>query len=222
MPRNAERHTDWMTRLIVAVVPWLVRLHTLTLRVRYEGLRHLEQRIERGLPVVVAGWHQQLYFGIATLARYGGVIMISESRDGERIARVVERLGWTPVRGSSSRGSVRALVELIRLVRRGASAIHIVDGPRGPARQVKPGLVLLASRAGAAIVPAFGAARHRWRARSWDRFQVPLPFTRVVVRLDAPIEVPAELSESDAEAIRQEVEKRLERGHAELEAARRA
>jgi lysophospholipid acyltransferase (LPLAT)-like uncharacterized protein len=104
-------------------------------------------------------------------------------------------------------------------VRQGDVAIHIVDGPRGPARKVKPGVVFLASRAGARIVPTFGAARRRWEAGSWDRFQVPLPFTRVLIRLDPPIEVPRDLSDGQAETIRQELERRLERGQAEVDAA---
>ena len=106
---------------------------------------------------------------------------------------------------------------MIGEVSRGAVGVHLVDGPRGPARRVKPGLVLLARRAGAAIIPVYPASRRRWEARSWDRFQVPLPFTRVLIRIDPPIEVPCELSPREQETFRREFEKTLERGYAEAD-----
>ncbi|MEE8278267.1 MAG: lysophospholipid acyltransferase family protein [Thermoanaerobaculia bacterium] len=215
--RRGGRPSRWLDRVLVALAPWIVHLHSRTLRVRTEGLAHLEERIARGLPVILAGWHQRLYLGIEPLRRFHPVIMVSLSRDGERIARIVQRLGWRPVRGSSSRGGARALATMIGEVSRGAVGVHLVDGPRGPARPVKPGLALLARRAGAAIIPVYPASRRRWEARSWDRFQVPLPFTRVLIRIDPPIEVPRELSPREQETFRHEFEKTLERGYAEAD-----
>ncbi|MEE8556288.1 MAG: lysophospholipid acyltransferase family protein [Myxococcota bacterium] len=217
MQKHGDRRASRLDRFLFAVGPWLIRAHSWSLRVRLERLQELEDRIARGRRVVLVGWHQRLYMGIGPFRRYHPVIMISQSRDGERIARVVERLGFRAIRGSSSRGGAQALEELIEALSSGGVGGHVVDGPRGPARQVKRGCVRLASSTGAAIVPVFLAARWRWEARSWDRFHLPLPFTRVQVRLGDPIEVPPELSPAAEEEIRQQVEKALEQGQAELD-----
>jgi lysophospholipid acyltransferase (LPLAT)-like uncharacterized protein len=214
-----RRRGSWLERLLFAVGPWLIRIHASTLRVQILGLHHLEERLARGLPVVLAGWHQRFYMGILPFQRYRPVIMISRSRDGDRIAPVVARLGWRSVRGSSSRGGREALAALIGAVAGGAIGAHIVDGPRGPARRVKPGVVELAHETGAAIIPVSLSARRRWEAPSWDRFQVPLPFTRVRIEVHPPIEVRRQLSPAEQEEVREAVEKQLERGAAELDAA---
>ena len=210
--------TDWGTWAMVTFVPILIRILTATLRVRWEGLHYVDEAVERRRPMIIAVWHQDLIYAVSLMGRYSPIVMISGSRDGRRAARIAESLGCETVSGSTSRGGARGLIELIRMLRGGRLAGHIVDGPRGPARKVKPGIVLLASRTGASILPGLVTAQRRWVARSWDRFQVPLPFTQVLVRLATPIEVPRDLSDSQAEAIRQEVEKRMEQGHAELEA----
>ena len=144
--------------------------------------------------------------------------MISQSRDGERIARAVEYVGFRPVRGSSSRGGVRALLQMVRLLQGPVVCCHVVDGPRGPRGEVKPGLILLAQRSGAALIPVLYATRHKWVARSWDRMQVPLPFGRVVARYLVPRVVPRELEPEAAEALRLDIERELAREELRLEA----
>ena len=203
---------------MVTFVPTVIRILMATLRVRWEGLHYVDEAIERRRPLIIAAWHQDLIYAVGLMGRYSPVIMISGSRDGRRAARIAESLGIETVSGSTSRGGARGLIELIRMLRGGRLAGHCVDGPRGPARTVKPGIILLASRTGAPILPGLVASQRRWVAKSWDRFQVPLPFTQVLIRLGTPIEVPRDLSDSQAEAIRKEVEKRMEEGHAELEA----
>jgi lysophospholipid acyltransferase (LPLAT)-like uncharacterized protein len=211
------RWSPWIDRLVFALGPWLIRLHTRTLRTRVEQDSELKNLLARGHPVVLAGWHQRIYMGIRPAAPLRPVIMISRSRDGERIARIVEKVGWRPVRGSSSRGGVGALATLIREVSKGAVAAHVVDGPRGPARRVKPGLVLLARRSGAVVIPVYLSARRRFQARSWDRFNVPYPFTRVVLRYGPALTPPTEGTDEAAAEFCERVEKSLERGHAELD-----
>lgn len=217
---EADRQTRpprWLDRLIYRFGPWIVRTHGATLRLRIEGLEVLEARLARGERVVLASFHQRMYPGIRAFARFRPAIMISESRDGERIARVAAALGWRPIRGSSSRGGVRALVALIREVAGGTVGGHIVDGPRGPAGRVKPGVVPLARRSGAILLPVFVSARRRIETRSWDRFHVPLPFTRVCVRIGPPVPVPPEESPEGDEHVRAELEKSLEDGCARLD-----
>jgi lysophospholipid acyltransferase (LPLAT)-like uncharacterized protein len=143
--------------------------------------------------VLFASWHQRFYAGIAYLRPYQPAIMISQSADGEMIASIARAIGWTPVRGSSSRGGAAAMTGMIDCVSKSRIGGHIVDGPRGPARTIKPGLIRIAQRAQASIMPVYVAYARPWEARSWDRFQVPWPFSRVLIRFGRLIAVPDEL-----------------------------
>ena len=113
---------------------------------------------------------------------------------------------------------MRALLQTVRLLRGAEVCCHLVDGPRGPRGEVTPGLILLAQRSGAVLIPVLYGMRYRWRAGSWDRMQVPLPFGRVVARFLAPRDVPAKLTPEDAEALRLEIERELAREEIRLEA----
>ena len=143
--------------------------------------------------------------------------MISESRDGEMIARVVDILGWQSVRGSSSRGGVRALKEVRSLTKQGFRIGHIVDGPQGPFGMIKPGLLTIAQFAGAPIVPVITSAQRRWVFNSWDRFMVPKPFSRVFIRFTPPIYVPRRLDAHAFEALRQDMEKQIKELYAQTD-----
>jgi lysophospholipid acyltransferase (LPLAT)-like uncharacterized protein len=134
-----------------------------------------------GGPVLYCFTHGVLLPLAFTHRRRGIQVLISESRDGEMIARVVERLGFGTVRGSSSRGGLRALAELIARGREGRDLAVTPDGPRGPRGSAEPGAVIVAAKAGVPLVPVGVAAGAAWRAKSWDRFLVPKPFARVWV-----------------------------------------
>lgn len=197
-------------RFLVRLASWALRLVGLTLRWRWENLDRVRALLASGRPVVVAGLHGHILLGILPGRSLRPAVMISQSRDGERIAQLVEALGWRAIRGSSSRGGARGLARMIREVRSGALGVHMVDGPRGPAGRIKPGLLLLAQRTGAVIVPTVAVARPRWQAGSWDRMQVPLPFARVVLRSLDPVEVPADLDPRASGALIAAMEKRFE------------
>ncbi len=197
----------------------LVWLLTRTLRHRIEGESRLRELLASGARVVLLSWHGRILIGLRRFTAYRPVIMISQSRDGARIAWLAERFGARTVRGSSSRGGVRALLRMIREVEGGAIGAQLVDGPRGPAGRVEPGAILLASRSGALLVPVYLDCRPRWLAPSWDRMQVPLPFARVCGRIGEPISVPPDLSATAIEALRQDLEKRMEEGYRALDAS---
>jgi lysophospholipid acyltransferase (LPLAT)-like uncharacterized protein len=108
--------------------------------------------------------------------------MISQSQDGEIIARVAEKCGWHAVRGSSSRNGGRALKEMVRHLKNSGLAAHVVDGPRGPAGIVKAGVVSMARSAGAVVVPVHISSDRAWYFHSWDRFMLPKPFAKVTLR----------------------------------------
>ena len=209
---------SFLDRWIPPLGAGLFRLLELTLRHRVEGDALLRRMHAEGRPAILAGWHGRLLLGVVIFRRYRPVIAVSESSDGDRIAATVQRLGWETPRGSSSRGGVRALLALVREVSSGRIAAHAVDGPKGPAGVIKPGLMLLAKRSAAPILPVYMAARPRFRARSWDRMEIPLPFARVEVRIGEPVEVSADLSDEQLESLRRDLEKQIADGHARLDA----
>ena len=208
---------SWLDWLIARAGAGLFRGYGRTLRFEVEGEERIRRWLGEGRRIVLASWHQRILAGVWYFRHYTPVIMISQSRDGERIRQVAEGLGWQVVSGSSSRGGVRALLAQVRAVRNGAVGAHVVDGPRGPARVVKPGLLLLAQRAGAAIVPILVSARWRIEVGSWDRMQIPLPLSRVRIRLAEPIEVPRDLPEAKLEALRAQIEALFEREFRDLD-----
>ena len=213
-----ETKPPLLERLLPFLAGKLLRLIGRTSRVRHEGEEPLVAQLASGRPAIIYGLHGHLLIGACDLGRYRPYVMISQSRDGERIAHTVEQVGFRPVRGSSSRGGMRALLQMVRLLRGPVACCHVVDGPRGPRGEVKPGLILLAQRSGAVLFPVLYATRHKWQAGSWDRMQVPLPFGRVVARFLAPREVPQELESEAAEALRLEIEQELSREEIRLEA----
>lgn len=136
-------------------------------------------------------WHRDILLAAVFFRDLGVAVPVSRSRDGDFIAAAMLALGFAPPpRGSSSRGGVSALRSMTRALRSGTHAAALVDGPRGPALQPKPGVVWLAQRSGIPITPVAFAARPVWRFRSWDRTRLPPPFARVTCGFGEAIEVP--------------------------------
>ncbi|MBN2686835.1 MAG: lysophospholipid acyltransferase family protein [Deltaproteobacteria bacterium] len=163
----------------------LIRLYCATFRLTVENEAPWLDHLSKGGRVLLCTWHQQFAPAIRYFKKYSPYnpgLMISRSADGEVIAGVANRTGWYTVRGSSSRGGRAALHEMIERLKETGLAAHILDGPRGPAGIVKPGVIYLANAAGAVIVPFYASARSAWYFNSWDRFMLPKPFTRVTIR----------------------------------------
>lgn len=153
---------------------------------------------DRGTPILFALWHGRMFLSIQVHRQQGIVTMASRSKDGEIIALWLERNGYLVARGSSSREGGTALRAMVREVRRGRHAALTVDGPRGPARTVQPGVVALARLTGAWILPiSFSSARPKF-LKSWDRYLLPLPFSRNIVAYGEPFPIPRELSDEEA------------------------
>lgn len=161
----------------------------MTWRIRVEGGEHLHSLRAARRPFVFALWHGQLLPLLWHHRKQGIALVISEHRDGERIARVAAGLGYELVRGSSTRSGGRALIQLSRVLESGKEAAITPDGPRGPARSVAQGVVVAAQRSGAAILPIAASAAGAWRLGSWDSFLIPKPFARVTVAYSAPITI---------------------------------
>jgi lysophospholipid acyltransferase (LPLAT)-like uncharacterized protein len=147
-----------------------------TMRIRSEGNAH--RRACMPGPLLFAAWHSQQLGGVLMSDVIKLSTMASRSKDGDIIAAALRVLGITAVRGSSSRGGHEALAAIEARVHRGDSVVITVDGPRGPAHDVKLGILALAQRTGRPIIPTAPLCAPVWRARSWDRYEVPLPFAR--------------------------------------------
>lgn len=161
-------------------------------------------------------WHGRLWLLAARLADRRAGILVSLSEDGELIARITGRLGYRPVRGSTSRGGREGLAELEGLLRDGCSVALTPDGPRGPRHRAQAGALVLAARTGKPILPVAASARRAWELGSWDAFQIPCPLTRGVIVFGEPLVVPPL---RDAESWRPRLEDALNAVEAEADRA---
>jgi lysophospholipid acyltransferase (LPLAT)-like uncharacterized protein len=180
-----------------------------TLKWRVEGHEYLEEVERLGRPPVLAFWHGRILPSTWFFRRRGIVVITSENFDGEWIARIIKRFGYGTARGSTSRGARRALLQLRRDMSAGRAAAFTVDGPRGPARRAQAGAVWLAGATGNPLVPFHCEARRHWTLGSWDRTQIPRPFTTVALAIGGPIEVPPDAPTEMLEAKRVELEEGL-------------
>ncbi|HNZ65006.1 MAG TPA: lysophospholipid acyltransferase family protein [Smithella sp.] len=174
-------------------------------------MNHLKQ----GGRILICCWHQQFFSAIRhfkTYAPYHPALMISQSKDGDIIARIAEKTGWHTVRGSSSRDGSKALREMIEYLKNSRFAGHVVDGPRGPAGIVKAGVIKLAEASGALVVPFYISAERAWYFNSWDRFMLPKPFSRVTLRFGEMLDVSSGPSEDEFERQRLRLEEIMKPG----------
>jgi lysophospholipid acyltransferase (LPLAT)-like uncharacterized protein len=159
--------------------------------------------------VVFTLWHGRLLPCTYHHRHQDVVTLVSHHRDGEYITRLVQKWGYTAVRGSSSRGGLDALRELVKHLRAGRSVAITPDGPRGPRERMKPGPLLAAQLTGAPIIPTVSGASRAWYFGGWDRFLIPKPFARLQVLYGEPVFVPRRATETELQAISDDVEARL-------------
>jgi lysophospholipid acyltransferase (LPLAT)-like uncharacterized protein len=195
------------TQLIAATAYPAIAGLCRTITWKIDGGHHYGDMLKSGRPPVIAFWHGRILPAAWFFRRRGVVALTSANFDGQWIARIIEQFGNRTVAGSSSRGGMRALIELKREVERGHPAAFALDGPRGPARVAQPGAVWLAAATGSPVLPFHAEASSHWTAKSWDRTQIPKPFSRVVIAIGEPIPI-APAGPAD-----------IARGRADLEAA---
>jgi len=210
---NAWR-LSWAKRAQVALIAGvgypLISALGHTLRWRVEGADRYDAVLASGRQPIMAFWHGRILSGTLYFQRRGIVVITSENFDGEWIARIIQRFGFGTARGSSSRGGLRAMLQLVRDMERGRPAAFTLDGPRGPARVAQPGAIWLARATGNPVVPFHMEASSKWTANSWDRTQIPKPFTTVAVAIGEPLDVPSDANDTDLETTRQALEGRLQ------------
>lgn len=208
-PRVTGRYRALLRRCAVQGLSWLLRGLYITLRPVVVQPQFEHQVCHAGGPMLLTFWHGRMVYFIYRYRFQRFTVLVSESRDGEWIAGVLARFGIHATRGSSSRGGARALLEIRQRMRQGFHVGMTPDGPRGPRYHVQPGLLLLAKKTGAPILPASYSARWKTVLHTWDRFLIPWPFSRVVVVYGEPVYVPADASTALLQSKLQEVEGRL-------------
>jgi len=194
---------------ISAVGYRLVSLLGSTLRWKTEGLEHFDAIVARGQQPVMGFWHGRILPATYYFRRRGIVVITSENFDGEWIAGIIERFGYGTARGSTSRGGRRALLQLRRDMAAGKPAGFTLDGPRGPARVAQPGAVWLAKATGNPVLPFHLEASAHWTMKSWDRTQIPKPFSTVSIAMGEPFDVAPDADDAALERARLLLEDRL-------------
>jgi lysophospholipid acyltransferase (LPLAT)-like uncharacterized protein len=205
------------SRLLGFLIFQVARMIFRTLRLHFENEAGLDTG---GQGAIFVTWHGRSLIPANVFRNKGYWALISLSRDGELQNNVFQRFGFQTIRGSSGRSGARGALQMARKVKEGGVLAFTPDGPRGPTHKVQPGVILMAEKSGAPIIPLGISARRRWLIRSWDSYMIPKPFTQVYFLVGEPLLVPAPLDEAG----RAEFAERLEVAinQLEREAERRA
>ena len=215
MNDTGQRKYSSLQRLSLMLVSWIVpafiALIGCTLRVRFHWEEGSIGSLENVHPGIYPFWHRCVLPATWIFRKRNLAVMTSRSLDGEYIARVIQRFGFVPIRGSSTRGGQRALLETQTFVDAGGGAAFTIDGPRGPRYVAKRGPVFLAKATGAAITPFYVAVEKKWMLNSWDRFVIPKPFSRVLVQVAPRIFVQRDADDNALDAKYHQMQAELER-----------
>jgi lysophospholipid acyltransferase (LPLAT)-like uncharacterized protein len=165
---------------------------------KVSGTEHEESIAAKGLQPILAFWHGRIMPATLYFKRRGIVVITSENYDGEWIARIITKFGYGTARGSTSRGGSKALLQLVRDVKSHGVAFTL-DGPRGPAEVAQMGAVWLSKATGSPLLPFHAEAASSWTLKSWDRTQIPKPFTTVAMAIAEPLYVPRDADDAALE-----------------------
>ncbi|MCA9756193.1 MAG: lysophospholipid acyltransferase family protein [Candidatus Eisenbacteria bacterium] len=185
----------WAGRIGGAVL----RLWGRTWRIRKEEPAAVAEFVRTGQPYIHGFFHEHILSLSYAYRKRGVVVLVSQSADGEYISQVIHRLGYGTVRGSTTRGGLRALLTMAKIGAGGRALSVTPDGPRGPRREVQLGILHIASRSGQPIVPLGVAISSLRRLGGWDRFEIPLPFAKIQIVAGEPIPIAADLSPDELE-----------------------
>lgn len=211
---------DWKFRLLLAIVPRLFHLVATaiyrTCRITVIGKEHEDQFMRQGKPILFVSWHQGLLYYVYHFRNRDGLVMVSQSKDGELIARTIKLFGFGSARGSSTRGGKQALDVMIDTIKRTqCSAGLVADAPRGPFGVAKIGIIKLTKDTGLPLIPVMWWAKRKIMFNSWDKTLLPLPFTRIVFFYEPPIFVPPDATNEQLEEMRAGLTDQLNRMHKE-------
>jgi hypothetical protein len=194
--------------LLASLLKIAVRLLYASLRVTVKGEEEMERLIEKHGGVLLVTWHGNSLIPIARSVGKDYYGLVSLSRDGDLLSEFMHQMQWRTIRGSTGRRGAKAVRQALEILNQPGTVLAVTpDGPRGPACQVQPGVVYLAQKSGKPIIPVGIGIRHAWHARSWDRFQIPLPFSQVYWKWGEPIFIAG--GEEDLPGVQQLVEKAI-------------
>ena len=218
MTNEPKAGYGWKFRLLLTVAPRLFYLIAnaiyRTCRITVIGKENEDQFLRDGKPILFVSWHQGLLYYVYHFRNRNGIIMVSQSKDGEIIARVLRLFGFQSARGSSTRGGKQALDVMIDIINRTqCSGGLVADAPRGPFGVAKVGIIKMARETGLPLIPVMWWARRKIMFKSWDKTAVPLPFTRIVFFYEQPIYVPPETTREQMERMRADLTEQLNRMH---------
>lgn len=209
MERRASDEAVRRAKRLGRVIYTLARGLGRTLRLTVQGWEPIERHLREGTGAVMVTWHGRTLIPANYMKDKGFWALISLSRDGEVQAEIFRRFGFQILRGSTSRGGVRAALEAARVVKAGGILAFTPDGPRGPSKKFQPGALLIAQKAGVPIYPAGIAAHPRILLPTWDRYMIPLPFARAVFLIGEPVYVPPEADKDDFARLAEQLEEAI-------------
>jgi len=191
----------------------LVALLGMSLRFRVVGREKLQGGLgKKGF--IINTWHGQQLIGFYFFRGCGYYILSSLSRDGDYSSGIMRKFGWRIVRGSSFKGAVQGLIELMKVLRQGGGIALTPDGPRGPIYHIEPGGLFLAQKTGAPLIPVAFVFDRKWvSGRSWDKFEVPKPFARCVAYFGEPLVVTEKLTGDQMEIWKQRLRQAIDQAN---------
>ena len=197
----------------------LMRALNLTCRYRYVGGENIEEARKKGhsRSYLLGFWHQNLFAGLFPQVGLKFIIIVSKNKDAEPIVYICRKMKAIVVRGSSKKkgvdkGGQTAKNEMIEILKTGIVGLITVDGPTGPAGEVKPGIIDMAKKSGAPLIPYAPIAERYWSFNSWDQFRLPKPFSRVVIYYGTPLYVPRDISGNDFDGLKEKYKEAIHEG----------
>lgn len=221
---STRRSFSFSDRVKIWLISWagFILIRGIGVTLRYKAFREpgcIHSTYGEGPPAIWCFWHRSVIPASYRFRNQGLAVMTSRSFDGEYIARIIQKLGFRAVRGSSSRGAVGALIGMRQQLEQGHGVVFTIDGPRGPRYVAKAGPVLLAKKTGFSINCFYVAVERAWILNSWDRMIIPKPFSRAMIYASGPMHVPADATEEQMSAFHQQMQETLERCRLGAEAA---
>lgn len=205
---------DVRRKILPPFVYMFARVLGSTIKINVEGY---EQYKEHDTGQLFVGWHGRTFVPAIFFRGKGVWTMISHSHDGDMQDGIFKRFGFNTVRGSTGRGGARAAVESIRVLKNGGTMAFTPDGPRGPSGVVQGGVMLIAKKSGAALVPVGISANRRWHVSTWDRYMFPKPFAKCLMVFGDPIYLSKDADQEEVETARLILEKAIHKIQAETD-----
>ena len=184
-------------KLAIKGIQGFIFLTGVTAKISWFGKEIIDELIEKSQPFIICAWHHDIYFSSWLLKDFELTALISSSKDGEYINQILSGFGFRAVRGSSTRGGIGAMKQLVRCLKDGNAVAITPDGPQGPIHKIQEGIVALAKMTGVPIIPWRYEANSCWKLNSWDSHKIPKPTTKIRSVFGQPLYVPKSASSSE-------------------------